>query len=86
MRSTTVSINLSTRANGRLWQTEIACQGRDLGGVMQLVSQRAATLCRSDGGVAELAEGHEVVYRAAAGPARAQLGLRRRRGGSLSGL
>jgi diguanylate cyclase (GGDEF)-like protein len=67
-------------------QTEIACQGLDLGGVMQLVCQRAATLCRADGAVVELAEGHEMVYRAAAGIARAQLGLRLRRDGSLSGL
>ncbi|SDD67656.1 diguanylate cyclase with GAF sensor [Massilia sp. PDC64] len=67
-------------------QTEIACQGLDLGGVMQLVSQRAATLCRSEGAVVELAEGNEMVYRAAAGLARAQLGLRLQREGSLSGL
>jgi diguanylate cyclase (GGDEF)-like protein len=67
-------------------QTEIACQGLDLGGVMQLVSQRAATLCRAEGAAVELAEGNEMVYRAAAGLARAQLGLRLRREGSLSGL
>jgi diguanylate cyclase (GGDEF)-like protein len=67
-------------------QTDIACQGLDLGGVMQLVCQRAATLCRADGAAVELAEGNEMVYRAAAGLARAQLGLRLRRQGSLSGL
>jgi diguanylate cyclase (GGDEF)-like protein len=67
-------------------QTEIACQGLDLGGVMQLVCQRAAGLCQSDGAVVELAEGEEMVYRAAAGLARAQLGLRLQRAGSLSGL
>jgi diguanylate cyclase (GGDEF)-like protein len=67
-------------------QTEIACQGLDLGGVMQLVCQRAATVYGAEGAVVELADGNEMVYRAAAGLARAQLGLRLRREGSLSGL
>jgi diguanylate cyclase (GGDEF)-like protein len=53
---------------------------------MQLVCQRAATVCRAEGAVVELADGNEMVYRAAAGLARAQLGLRLRREGSLSGL
>jgi diguanylate cyclase (GGDEF)-like protein len=67
-------------------QAKIACQGLDLGGVMQLVCERAATLCRAHGAALELAEGNEMVYRAAAGLAKAQLGLRLRRDGSLSGL
>ena len=67
-------------------QTEISRHGLDLGGVMQLVCQRAAELCKADGAVVELAEGEQMVYRAAAGLAQGQLGLRLDRAGSLSGL
>jgi diguanylate cyclase (GGDEF)-like protein len=67
-------------------QAEIACQGLDLGGVMDLVCQRAETLCHADGAVVELAEGDVMVYRAVSGLAQAQLGLRLPRAGSLSGL
>jgi len=67
-------------------QAEIACQGLDLGGVLQLVCQRATTLCQAQGAVVEMVEGDEMVYRAAAGIAQPQLGLRLRRDNSLSGL
>ncbi|MYN45613.1 diguanylate cyclase [Pseudoduganella sp. FT93W] len=67
-------------------QTEIARLGLDLGGVMQLVCQYASSLCHGDGAVVELAEGDEMVYRATAGIAEGQLGLRLQRSGSLSGL
>jgi diguanylate cyclase (GGDEF)-like protein len=67
-------------------QTEIARLGVDLGSVMQLVCQRASSLIAAGGAVVELAEGEEMVYRAAAGFAGSQLGLRLRRDGSLSGL
>jgi len=66
-------------------QTEISRQGLDLGGVMQLVCQRAGELCNASGAVVELAEGEEMVYRAASGLAQGQLGLRLGRVGSLSG-
>ena len=67
-------------------QTDIARQGLDLGGVMQLVCQRAGALCGASAAVVELAEGSEMVYRAAAGVAEGALGLRLKREGSLSGL
>ncbi|WP_342118246.1 sensor domain-containing diguanylate cyclase [Pseudoduganella sp. OTU4001] len=67
-------------------QTDIARQGLDLGGVMQLVCQRAGTLCGANAAIVELAEGSDMVYRATAGLAENSLGLRLRRDGSLSGL
>lgn len=67
-------------------QTDIVRQGLDLGSVMQMVCERAAGLCGADGAVVELAEGGEMVYRATAGIAQGQLGLRLQRQGSLSGL
>ena len=67
-------------------QTDIARLGLDLGGVMQLVCQRASSLCGATAAVVELAEGGDMVYRAAAGVAEGSLGLRLKRDGSLSGL
>jgi diguanylate cyclase (GGDEF) domain len=67
-------------------QTEIVQQGQDLGGVMDLVAARLLALTGASGSIVELAEGEEMVYRAAAGMAQAQVGLRLQRRGSLSGL
>jgi diguanylate cyclase (GGDEF)-like protein len=67
-------------------QTDIVRLGLDLGGVITLVSERAMNLTGAAGAVVELAEGQEMVYRAAAGNLEKQLGLRLARGGSLSGL
>ena len=67
-------------------QTDIARLGLDLGSVMQLVCQRAGALCGATAAVVELAEGGDMVYRAAAGVAEGSLGLRLKRDGSLSGL
>lgn len=67
-------------------QTEVARLGLDLGGLMNLVVQRTLSLVGADGGVVELAEGDDMVYRAAAGMASGSLGLRLARGASLSGL
>ncbi|NYZ13623.1 GGDEF domain-containing protein [Azospirillum sp. RWY-5-1] len=67
-------------------QTEIAKLGPDLGAVMALVAGRVKDLTGAGGAIVELAEGDEMVYRAASGIAQAQLGLRLPRQGSLSGL
>lgn len=67
-------------------QTEIAKLGLDLSGVMTLVAERAQEMTAADGAVIELAEGDEMVYRAACGMAAPQLGLRLGRAGSISGL
>ena len=67
-------------------QTEIAKSGLDLGGVMSFVADRVQHLTHATGAIVELAEGNEMVYRAAVGMARSQLGLRLQRQGSLSGL
>jgi diguanylate cyclase (GGDEF)-like protein len=67
-------------------QTEISSLGPDLGAVMALVVDRARQLTAAAGAVIEMAEGEQMVYRAAAGTTAAQLGLRLQRVGSLSGL
>ncbi len=67
-------------------QTDVARLGPDLAAVMALVTKRAQELTAADGAVIELAEGDEMVYRAASGSGEAQLGLRLSREGSLSGL
>lgn len=67
-------------------QTEIVKLGLDLGGVMQYVVEQTLPLIDADGAAVELAEDGEMVYRAAAGIARNQLGLRLRIDSSLTGL
>ena len=67
-------------------QTEVARLGLDLGGLMNLVVQRTLGLVDATGAVVELAEGEDMVYRAASGMAQGSLGLRLKRGASLSGL
>lgn len=67
-------------------QTEIAKRGLDLGGVMTFVAECAQSLTGAKGAFVELAEGDEMVYRAAAGTTEGLLGLRLKRRGSLSGL
>jgi GGDEF domain-containing protein len=67
-------------------QTEIAKLGLDLGGVIAFVAERVQQLTDAGGAIVELAEGDDMVYRAAAGMAQHQLGLRLKRQGSLSGL
>lgn len=66
-------------------QTEIAKLGLDLGNVMQFVAEHTLPLVEADGAVIELAEGEDMVYRAAAGSAAGHLGLRLKRASSLSG-
>lgn len=67
-------------------QSDVARLGPDLPAVMALVTERAQQLTAADGAVIELAEGDEMVYRAASGCGTSQLGLRLARQGSLSGL
>lgn len=67
-------------------QTEIAKLGLDLGGVMQFIVEQTLPLIEADGAAIELAEDGEMVYRAAWGIAKSQLGLRLRIDSSLSGL
>jgi diguanylate cyclase (GGDEF)-like protein len=55
---------------------DIAEQGLDLAGVMQLVVQRAMGLVGADGAALELAEGEHMVYQAVSGIAASQLGIR----------
>jgi diguanylate cyclase (GGDEF)-like protein len=67
-------------------QTEIVKMGVSLGSVMALVCERTQALTRAGAAVVELAEGSDMVYRAASGFAANQLGLRLKRDGSMSGL
>lgn len=67
-------------------QTEIARLGLGLGDIMNYVVTQVPPLINADGAAVELAEGDDMVYRAAAGIAKGQIGLRLKMGGSLSGL
>jgi len=67
-------------------QTEIARLGLDLGGVMSLATERVQAMLKANGAVVEFVDGEEMVYRAGSGVCAAQLGLRLKRNGSLSGL
>ncbi|KQV53136.1 diguanylate cyclase [Pelomonas sp. Root1217] len=71
-------------------QTEVAGLGLeldlDLGRLLDRVVKRTLSLVDADGAALEMAEGDEMVYRAAAGMAEGSLGLRLKRSHSLSGL
>ena len=67
-------------------QGDVAKLGPDLGGVMSLVTERARAFTNAMGAVVELAEGDDMVYRAAAGAVESHLGLHLKRATSLSGL
>ena len=67
-------------------QNEIIAAGLALDDVMALVVERAQRLTGADAAVIELAEDDEMVYTAVAGTAKPHLGVRLRRGSSLSGL
>lgn len=49
------------------FQTEVVQLGIDLGAVMALVAERSQLITGAHGAVVELAEGEDMVYRAAAG-------------------
>ncbi len=57
-------------------QNEIAAKGLDLQGVIDLVSELAMTITGADGGLVQMVEGDQVVYRAACGIAAPQIGRR----------
>lgn len=67
-------------------QAEIVELGVDLGAVMAAAVEAAARIAGVEGAAVEFLEGEDLVYRAAAGMAANQLGLRLSREGSLSGL
>ncbi len=67
-------------------QAQIAKQGHDLAAVMDLITHETVQLLQVDGAAIELAEGEAMVYRAVAGLAEGQLGLRLGIDSSLSGL
>ena len=48
-------------------QHELARAGLDLGAVMRLITERTQHLTGAEGAVIEMAEGQEMVYRAASG-------------------
>ena len=66
-------------------QQEIATAGLDLGTVLTLIAERTQAITGATGAAVELAEGDELVYRAASGTAAHSLGLRLKMDASLSG-
>lgn len=66
-------------------QQEIAHTYHDLQTIMQLIIQHSQQMTQASGGVVELAEGEDMVYRAASGTAAPHVGMRLKRAGSLSG-
>lgn len=66
-------------------QTEIAASDLDLEAVTELIARRAQDLTRASGGVIEIADGDEMVYRVAVGEASPFLGVRLKKDASLSG-
>jgi diguanylate cyclase len=66
-------------------QNEIAAKGLDLQNVIDLVSELAMKITGADGGLVQMVEGEQVVYRAACGVAAPQIGRRARVADSLVG-
>lgn len=67
-------------------QTEIARCGMDLGEVLTLVCERLQEITGASASAIQIAEGHQMVYRAASGTATGLLGMRLENEGSLSSL
>ncbi|MYM42200.1 sensor domain-containing diguanylate cyclase [Duganella qianjiadongensis] len=67
-------------------QTEIARCGMDLGEVLTLVCERVQEITSASAAIIEIADGTQMVYRAASGTATGLLGLRMAIEGSMSGL
>jgi signal transduction histidine kinase/CheY-like chemotaxis protein len=66
-------------------QRDIATAARDMTAVLNLIAARTQELTHASGAVIELAEGREMVYRAASGRAEPYVGLRAPQASSLSG-
>jgi len=66
-------------------QQEVAQAARNLDAVLDIVTRRAQELAGADAAIVEMAEGEDMVYRAASGSASAHVGLRLARAASLSG-
>jgi len=66
-------------------QRDIATAALDLGHVLNLIAARAEQLTQASGAVVEMAEGPELVYKAASGRAAPFVGLRTPLAASLSG-
>lgn len=66
-------------------QQEVARADRNLDAVMEIVARRAQGITAADGAIVEMAEGDDMVCRAASGTAASHIGLRLRRETSLSG-
>jgi diguanylate cyclase (GGDEF)-like protein len=66
-------------------QTEIAASDLELETVMELIATRAQRLTEASGGVIEIADGDEMVYRVTTGEATPFLGVRLKMSASLSG-
>ena len=66
-------------------QRDIATATLDMTAVLSLIAARTEALTHASGAVVELAEGNEMVYRAASGRAAPYIGLRTPRATSLSG-
>jgi diguanylate cyclase (GGDEF)-like protein len=66
-------------------QTEIAAGDLELDAVMELIARRAQDLTHGSGGVIEIADGDEMLYRVTVGEATPFLGLRLKMDASLSG-
>ena len=86
-----VSSTGASRENARLTmiiaaQRDVMAAGLELEAVMQLVVENAQTLTRATAAAIELADGDEMVYRAASGAATTSVGLRLKIATSLSGL
>jgi diguanylate cyclase len=66
-------------------QNEIASRGLDLQAVIDLISELAMKITGADGGLVQMVEGNQVVYRAACGVAAPQIGRRAKVADSLVG-
>ncbi len=66
-------------------QREVAYLHHDLQLAMELIAGRMHIITDAEGGVIEMLEGDEMIYRAASGKAAAHVGMRLRAAGSLSG-
>ena len=67
-------------------QQEIATSTLDLQTIMDLIVERSCTICHATGGIIEIAEGDDMVYRACSAASKPHQGSRIKRAGSLSGL